>query len=85
MQLRYLYALYMKMHEFRIGLKFYPEAGKSQCTDVGSRVVVALKTDENDQTWLSGSPFAVPEVVFDEYDIEGCSLEPPALGYSSGR
>lgn len=26
--------------------------------------------------WFSGPPYAVTEVVFDEYDQEGCSLEP---------
>jgi hypothetical protein len=27
-----------------------------------------------DPSWLSGPPYQVPEAVFDEYDIEGCSL-----------
>jgi hypothetical protein len=26
--------------------------------------------------WFNGPPYAVAESVFDEYDIEGCSLEP---------
>jgi hypothetical protein len=27
-----------------------------------------------DPSWLSGPPYQVAEAVFDEYDIEGCSL-----------
>jgi hypothetical protein len=26
--------------------------------------------------WFNGLPYAVAEAVFDEYDLEGCSLEP---------
>jgi hypothetical protein len=28
----------------------------------------------DDPSWLSGPPYMVAEVLFDEYDIEGCSL-----------
>jgi hypothetical protein len=28
----------------------------------------------NDSSWLTGPPYKVAEAVFDEYDIEGCSL-----------
>jgi hypothetical protein len=39
----------------------------------------ALPADEqrnltNDPSWLNGPPYAVDETVFDEYDLEGCSL-----------
>jgi hypothetical protein len=34
----------------------------------------------NDASWFVGPPYAVPEEVFDEYDIEGCSLSPDANG-----
>lgn len=30
--------------------------------------------DGNDSTWLSGPPYAVAEIVFDETDFDGCSL-----------
>ncbi len=72
----------MQFSEFQVGLKFYTATGKWQCTDLGSRVAVAIKLDEHDETWLSGPPFAVPEVVFDEYDIKGCFLEPPSFDHS---
>ena len=28
----------------------------------------------DDPTWLLGPPYKIAEVIFDEYDIEGCSL-----------
>ena len=30
----------------------------------------------DDASWFVGPPYAVPEHVFDEYDIDGCSLSP---------
>ena len=32
----------------------------------------------DDPSWLKGPPYAVPEMVFDEYDIDGCTLSPEA-------
>ena len=29
--------------------------------------------------WFKGPPYAVAESVFDEYDAQGCSLEPEAV------
>jgi hypothetical protein len=34
------------------------------------------RTTSTDAAWSVGPPYAVPEDVFDEYDIEGCSLSP---------
>jgi hypothetical protein len=30
----------------------------------------------NDPSWFNGPPYAVAEYVFDEDDIEGCTLQP---------
>jgi hypothetical protein len=35
----------MTKNDFRIGLAFYTAAGKWRCTDVGSRVIVAICRD----------------------------------------
>ncbi len=35
--------------------------------------------DAEAEDWFNGPPYAVEESVFDEYDLEGCSLEPAAL------
>jgi hypothetical protein len=82
--------------EFHIGLEFWCGERRFRCTDIGSRVVTAIRVDgaeigasENGrvatrflncdeaeaQGWFSGPPYAVAEIVFDEYDLEGCSLE----------
>ena len=89
----------MNYHEFSIGLEFWSDDKHWRCTDIGTRVIVAisiepheivrLKADPSDRTgkievrelsndpsWLNGPPYAVPERVFDEYDIEFCSLAP---------
>lgn len=38
------------------------------------------RTVTADESWLAGPPFAVPEAVFDEYSIEGCTLAPDGEG-----
>lgn len=69
----------MKRDQFAIGMEFYTATGKWRCTDVGTRVVVAIRLDKSDPSWYNGPPFAVAESVFDEYDLEGCALDPAAL------
>jgi hypothetical protein len=36
----------MKKDEFTIGLEFYTAAGKWRCTDVGTRVIIAIRIDQ---------------------------------------
>lgn len=74
----------MQLNEFNIGLEFYTGTGKWRCTDVGTRTIAAIYLDDLDPisgepvdpSWFAGPPYAVSEHVFDEYDLEGCSLEP---------
>ena len=64
----------MKIEDFRIGDSFYTATGRWVCTDVGSRVIVAVKYEEfvDPQKGNSaGPPYSVAETVFDEYDLEG--------------
>lgn len=42
--------------------------------DPSKRIEHRQMTD--DPSWLVGPPYKVAESVFDEYDIEGCSIEP---------
>lgn len=65
----------MRHADFHIGLEFYTEAGKWRCTDVGMRVITAIKLEGDPQNWI-GPPYSVAETVFDEYDFEGLSREP---------
>jgi len=84
----------MKRSEFVIGREFWCGGKRWRCTDIGTRVVVAIclephevvnvlssepkrevRSMTDDATWFNGPPYAVPETVFDEYDMPGCSLE----------
>lgn len=82
----------MKLSDFRIGGDFTCSGKRFRCTDIGSRVVVAIPlqasvgtsaSDEvralsEEQTaqegWLDGPPYAVAEIVFDEDDLDLCSI-----------
>lgn len=66
----------MTKADFHIGLEFYTGSGKWCCTDIGTRVIVAIQLDQTDASWYNGPPYAVAESVFDEYDQAGCSLDP---------
>jgi hypothetical protein len=62
----------MKHADFTIGETFVTGSGRWRCTDLGTRVVVAIKLDAADETWYNGPPYALVESVFDEYDQAGC-------------
>lgn len=65
----------MKHSDFYIGLKFFGSAGFIwRCTDVGSRTITAIMLEDGrDASWYNGPPYAVAEIVFDEYDFADCS------------
>ncbi|MFL9828571.1 hypothetical protein [Rhodoplanes sp. SY1] len=77
----------MTLAQFSIGCEFLTATGRWRCTDVGTRTIVAIRLDlDHDPTWYKGPPYAVPEHVFDEYDIESCVPAPDAPHYDdSGR
>ena len=63
----------MKLNDFKIGLLFRCGGYEWRCTDIGTRTVAAIFMDRNkDLSWFHGPPYAVPEEVFDESDIEAC-------------
>jgi hypothetical protein len=66
----------MLKDDFQIGLEFYTASGKWRCTDIGTRTIVAIKLDQDNPKNYFGPPYSIVEHVFDEYDIEGCSLDP---------
>lgn len=70
----------MILSDFHIGLVFRTGGGLWRCTDVGTRVVVAIRLDDgHDSSWHEGPPYAVVEHVFAE-DMGGCEVvtEEPA-------
>jgi hypothetical protein len=75
----------MIKNDFRIGLEFYTGSGKWCCTDVGTRIIVAIKLDKEDASWYKGPPYAVAEQVFDENEMEGCSPDTEALKVNGAK
>ncbi len=69
----------MQHNDFHVGLEFYTATGRWRCTDVGSRVVVAIQLDAPDPSWYQGPPYAVVESVLDENDLGGCALDAEAF------
>jgi hypothetical protein len=65
----------MRLSDFHIGLEFWMSGSRWRCTDVGTRLVIAIKLDhEDDPSWYNGPPYAVCERIIDEYEIHVCSL-----------
>ena len=73
----------MRHSDFSIGLEFFTAIGRWRCTDVGTRVIVAIRLDAPDDTWYHGPPYAVAESVLDENDLGGCSLDPDEVSAPS--
>jgi hypothetical protein len=66
----------MQHAEFTIGETFWCEGQAWRCTDIGTRVIVAIRLDrDDDPSWYNGPPYALAESVFDEDGIEGCTSE----------
>jgi hypothetical protein len=68
----------MNHSDFFIGCAFLTGAGRWRCTDIGTRVIVAMcmDTHPDDPSWYNGPPYAVAESVFDEEDQQGCTPLP---------
>jgi hypothetical protein len=65
----------MNLRDFYIGLEFFAGAGfRWRCTDTGSRTVLAIRLTDRTSEWLTGPPYIVDEVVFDEREMERCHL-----------
>lgn len=67
----------MNHSDFVLGGAFWCAGHAWRCTDIGSRVIIAIRLDhDDDPSWYDGPPYAVAESVFDENDFAGCALEP---------
>lgn len=67
----------MKHSAFKIGMEFMTGAGRWRCTDVGTRTIAAIRLDlDHDTSWYNGPPYAVAEMVLDEYGLEDCHPAP---------
>lgn len=62
-----------KLTDFKIGYEFTLTEGDKynwRVTDVGSRTLIAIKLDQNDERNYNGPPYSVAEHVFGEYDVD---------------
>lgn len=65
----------MKHGDFKIGLEFLCGSRLWRCTDVGSRVAIAVPLEDfSDPSWYAGPPYVIAEFVFDENDMPACEL-----------
>ena len=65
----------MKHSDFKIGLEFWMGETKWRVTDIGTRTIVAIKLNhEDDPSWYNGPPYAVCEQVIDELDQRDCTI-----------
>jgi hypothetical protein len=65
----------MRLSDFHIGLEFWMSGSHWRCTDVGSRVVVAIKLEHDDDPGMyNGPPYKICEHTLDEYVHHICSL-----------
>jgi len=65
----------MNHSDFTLGMEFMCGGRRWRCTDVGTRVIVAIVLDVSESR-LRGPPYSVTETVFDEYDLPGCTVIP---------
>ncbi len=58
----------MQHRDFRVGEPFWSDGHRWRCTDIGTRVIAAIKLDhDDDPSWYNGLPYAVAEVVMAAY------------------
>lgn len=65
----------MEKKEFNIGQDFYTSSGEWRCTDIGTRTICAIQLNQEDASNYNGPPYSIPEYVFDENDLDGCSMD----------
>jgi hypothetical protein len=52
----------MRSSDFRIGMECWMSGARRRCTDIGTRLVIAIKLNQDDDpSWYKGPPFGVCE------------------------
>lgn len=71
----------VKIEDFKIGEYFHTAAATYLCTDIGTRIITAIRVPDAEyekkefqdkELWMKGPPYILPEEVFDEEKMEGC-------------
>ena len=66
----------IRLSDFKIGFEFWMSGARWRCTDIGTRLVIAIKheLDHEDPSWYKGPPYAVVEHALEAFDLKACSL-----------
>lgn len=67
----------MEHDEFRIGLEFWMSGSQWRCTDVGTRVIVAIRIDSVDVTTLKDGVTTTRRLSRVEAEADGSFIGPP--------
>jgi hypothetical protein len=67
----------MKHSDFRIGVEFTTGAGRWRCTDIGTRVITAIRLDEVRIATVSGGVKSMRALCYAEANAEGWFNGPP--------
>jgi hypothetical protein len=66
----------MRLSDFSIGLEFWMDGKRWRCTDIGTRLVIAIQLiHDDDPSWYDGPPYAIPELPIEPHDFTACSLD----------
>jgi Protein of unknown function (DUF2442) len=66
----------LRSREFAIGRDFWMSGSRWRCTDIGTRTIIAIKLEYEDESWYTGPSYAVAEHVIDEDSLPACSTRP---------
>ena len=61
-----------------VGVCLEPPEVVTVTRELGTNSTTTTRTIATDASWFTGPPYAVPEEVFDEHSIEGCTLSSDA-------
>jgi hypothetical protein len=66
----------MRLADFRIGMEFWMSGTRWRCTDIGTRLVIAIQlVYDDDPGWYKGPPYAIPQSTIEPHDFPDCSLD----------
>jgi hypothetical protein len=63
-------------HGSKINGEFMFGEQRYHYTDIGSRVIAAIRLGKTDPSWYIGPPYAVAEMILDEYEQVNCIQVP---------
>lgn len=67
----------MQLSDFTIGLEFKCSGNRYRCTDVGSRVVVAIRIEPVIIAWVKDGHRGQRKLTYEKAIMEGCFRGPP--------